>query len=367
MIQLNAFERALAALSPAWAYRRLAYRSALDVATGGGGRRGYTAAEVSRRTGDWYAPASSANAELGRDATKIRQRVHDLVRNNPYAAIVPRRLSAKLWGRGITPFLDTGDPRDPRRQKAKDIWSSFVEHSDPEGQLDFYGQGNVLVRTLFEGGEAIVRFLPRPGSWNLPVPLQLEILEGEQLDGTRSESLQNGGVIIQGIEYDSSGRRAAYWIYPEHPGDMATSFAKRVSFESERVPADQVLHVFEPLRSKQARGVSIFAPVVIKLKQVDDYDDAEAMRKRIESCFAAFVTRTGGAAASPLSSNASKDSSGNRLEEIPAGLIQYLNPGEEISFSAPPESEGYVEYIKAQLRAVAVGCGVTYSMLSGDL
>jgi len=359
---LNAFERTLATISPAWAYRRFAYRSALEIAA-----RGYAAADANRKTGDWYAPTTSANAEIGQGATRIRARVHDLVRNNPYAAVVPRRLSAKVWGRGIKPSLNIGDIDDPRRQVAMDTWLRFVEHSDPEGQLDFYGQGNVLARTLFEGGEALVRFLPRPASFDLPVPLQLEILEGEQLDGMKNEALKDGGVIIQGVEFDSAGRRVAYWIFPEHPGDAITSFTKRLGFASERVPADQIRHVFEPLRAKQARGVSVFTPIVIKLKNVDDYDDAEAQRKRIASCFAAFVKRPGGMATSPLAKTTTKDASGNRIEKIPAGLIQYLNPEEDVSFSDPPEAEGYVDYIKAQLRAVAVGCGVTYSMLSGDL
>src|SRR5262245_48454259 len=363
-MQLNAFERAIATLSPQWAYRRLAYRSALDIAMSA---RGYTAAESSRRTGDWITPTTSANAEIGRGATKIRSRVHDLVRNNPYASIIPRRLAAKIWGRGIQPRLNIGEPQDPRRAQARDIWSAFVDNSDPEGQLDFYGQGNLLTRTVFEGGEALVRFIPRPASFNLPVPLQIEILEGEQLDATKNEALPTGGLIIQGVEYDANGRRAAYWLFPEHPGDAMASFAKRLSFQSVRYPASEVLHVFEPLRSKQARGVSIFTPIVIKLKMMDDYDDAEAMRKRIASCFAAFVTRPGGAAASPLASTSTKDGAGNRLEKIPPGLIQYLNPGEEIEFSEPPTAEGYVDYIKSQLRASAAGCGVTYSMISGDL
>jgi capsid protein len=33
-----------------------------------------------------------------------------------------------------------------------------------------------------------------------------------------------------------------------------------------------------------------FAPVILKLRDLDDYDDAELVRKKIEACFAAFVT-----------------------------------------------------------------------------
>ena len=59
---------------------------------------------------------------------------------------------------------------------------------------------------------------------------------------------------------------------------------------SHRVPADRVLHLFERLRPGQVRGVPWFAPVMLKLRDLDAYDEAELVRKKIEACFAAFVT-----------------------------------------------------------------------------
>jgi lambda family phage portal protein len=45
-----------------------------------------------------------------------------------------------------------------------------------------------------------------------------------------------------------------------------------------------------------------------------------------------------------------------------------LRPGDEVSFSQPPDpSTAYAHFISTQLRAIASGLGVSYELLSGDL
>ncbi len=100
--------------------------------------------------------------------------------------------------------------------------------------------------------------------------------------------LPNGGFIVQGVEFDPLGRRRAYWMFPVHPGEVA--MFRRASLTSQPVPASSVLHLFDRLRPGQVRGVPWLAPVILKLRDLDEYDDAELVRKKIEACFAAFVT-----------------------------------------------------------------------------
>jgi hypothetical protein len=48
-------------------------------------------------------------------------------------------------------------------------------------------------------------------------------------------------------------------------------------------------------------------------------------------------------------------------------MVQYLKPGQDITFGAPKNSGGYADYTKTQLRAIAAGVGITYEQLTGDL
>ena len=116
----------------------------------------------------------------------------------------------------------------------------------------------------------------------LPVPLQLQVLEADHLDG-QDRGLRDGGFILQGIEFDRLGRSRAYWLIRPVP---ATATGARVNRVSGRPRA-------APLRAAaagQVRGVPSFAPVMLKLRDLDAYDEAESVRKKIEACFVAFVT-----------------------------------------------------------------------------
>ena len=112
------------------------------------------------------------------------------------------------------------------------------------------------------------------------------------------------------------------------------------------------------------RGVPWFAPVILKLRDLDDYDDAELMRKKIEACFAAFVT---GAQDEETLGKPSTGISGDRVESFEPGMIEYLEPGKDVKFASPSANGGYAEYMRLQLHAVAAGVGLTYELLTGDL
>ncbi len=50
------------------------------------------------------------------------------------------------------------------------------------------------------------------------------------------------------------------------------------------------------------------------------------------------------------------------------GTMQLLDPGEDIKFSEPSDVGGsYEAFMKQQLRAIAIGIGITYEQLTGDL
>lgn len=55
------------------------------------------------------------------------------------------------------------------------------------------------------------------------------------------------------------------------------------------------------------------------------------------------------------------------LDYIEPGTFQYGRPGEEVTFSSPPGVDGYADYTKVSLRAIAAGLGVPYEALTGDL
>ena len=49
--------------------------------------------------------------------------------------------------------------------------------------------------------------------------------------------------------------------------------------------------------------------------------------------------------------------------ELAPGLINEMPPHTSMEFSKPPKAEGYSDYSKQVLHAIATGLGVTYEML----
>jgi lambda family phage portal protein len=348
---MNWLDRAIGVIAPGSGLKRARQRQALGVLA-----RAYEGAKQGRRTDGWISAGTGANAEIGPALTRLRARSRDLVRNNPYAAKAVQALVSNMIGTGLMPRARCADPDIAKR--TDQLWLAFSARCDADGLTDFAGLQALCVRSLVESGEVLVRLRERRLTDGLPVPLQLQVLEPDHLDGGKTEERAGGTHITQGVEFGPFGRREAYWLYPRHPGEVGGSLL------SGRVDARHVLHLFERLRPGQVRGVPWFAPVILKLRDLDDYDEAELVRKKIEACFAAFVT---GAEDEQTLGRAEVNASAQRIEAFEPGMIEYLEPGQDVTFASPSSVGGYAEYMRMQLHAIAAGVGLTYELLTGDL
>jgi lambda family phage portal protein len=294
----------------------------------------------------------------------LRNRSRDLVRNNPYACKAVEELVGNTVGTGIVPQAKTGSAALDKIIDGE--WLYFVEACDTPQRLDFYGMQALILRTMAESGESIVRFRPRLTQDNLRVPLQLQLLEADFLDHARTMGTVNGHVM-QGVQFDLLGRRIAYWIYTYHPGGMLI-MNPRGGILSVPVPAEQILHSYRVLRPGQIRGVPWLSPVMMALRDLDDYADAERVRKKIEACVVGMVTQPEGLEGSLLGLPEGTDPRTRRpIEEFQPGQVAYLKPGEDVKFNNPPPLGGYREYKMTELQGIMAGIGLPYELGTGDM
>lgn len=350
---MNWIDKLIAGIDPQRAVQREFARAQLARIAAMQKRSGYEGAKIGGRI-TWGAGNGSANAEAGSSLPRLRARSRDLVRNNPYAGKAISSLAGSAIGTGFMAKLP---------KQVLPYWKSWTEYADADGQLDYYGLQSLIARTVFESGECLVRQRLRLPEDGLEIPLQLQVLEPDYLDDTRQGETAGGGWIWGGIEFNALGQRVAYWLYPEHPGEVA-SFRKK-SFESKRVPAEYVQHIYEKQRPGQARGVPRLATSMLRLRDLDDYEEAELVRKGYEACFAAFVIGKDGTRT--LGQSAVDPKSGQRVETLSAGMITYLDDAQDVRFGQPSPIGGYGEYTGAHLHAIAAGVGITYEQMTGDL
>ena len=320
----------------------------------------YDGATTSHRSGGWRPAGTDANQEVRLGGAKLREVSRDMVRNNPYAAKAKTLIAGNVVGRGILPSVEVNSTKGTEQLEELMVRHFDTTAIDATGKTNLYGIQDLVMATVVESGECLVRMRPRRASDNLPLPFQLQVLEPDFLDPLIDGPQKNGNFAVQGIEFDAIGRVVAYHLFNEHPGNV--NFFR--TLKSTSVPADLIAHVYRVDRPGQVRGVSWFAPVVLRLNDFRDFNDAQLVRQKIAACFAAFIS--GEVDETQLISDETAPS-GMTLEGFEPGMIQRLRNGEQVSFSAPPTLDGHESYSSVTLHEIAAGLGVSYEALTGDL
>ncbi|WP_263080134.1 phage portal protein [Endozoicomonas sp. Mp262] len=325
----------------------------------------YTSAGHSRRSRGWHAPATGPNTALTGNLGTLIHRSRAAIRNDPWAASGLDKLVANIVGTGIKPKSEASSDRF--RKKLQTLFLDWTDESDADGQLDFYGQQALAARSMLEAGEVFARLRLRQPGDGLTVPLQVQLLEAEFVPWDYQDDLSNGHKIRAGIELNAIGQRVAYWMYKHHPADHATLDTTGLH----RVPAEQVLHLYEPLRPGQLRGQPLLTQVLLRMFHLDKFDDATLLRQEIANLFTGFITKPAPEQekVDPLTGRPIVyDLQGVPMVAMEPGTMQELSPGEEITFNTPPgAASNYPDFIRQQLMAVAAGIGLPYEVLSGDM
>lgn len=332
----------------------------------------HEAAGRGRRSLAWRPGNPGAVAALLASGEDLRIKSRDLVRRNAWAQAGIEAFVANAVGTGIKPQSLSTD--DAFKADVQALWRDWTEEADAAGQTDFYGLQALACRAMLEGGECLIRLRPRRPEDGLAVPLQLQLLEAEHLPMTLNVDLPPtagasgpGNVVRSGIEFDGLGRRVAYHLYRSHPDDgRLAPMSGQGGLDTVRVDASEIIHLYRVLRPGQIRGEPWLSRALVKLYELDQYDDAELVRKKTAAMFAGFVTRQ-----SPednLMGEGLPDEAGISLVGLEPGTLQILEPGEDIKFSDPADVGGsYGEFLRTQFRAVAAALGITYEQLTGDL
>src|SRR6185503_19751591 len=102
---------------------------------------------------------------------------------------------------------------------------------------------------------------------------------------------------------------------------------------SVRIPADGIAHVFKPTRPGQVRGASWFAPVLLRFKDFDEYEDATLMKNKIAACLAVITSDVDGTGA-PLGEG--DESTSPQIDSLEPGAILYIAAGRSVQVVEPP-------------------------------
>lgn len=330
-------------------------------------RRSFQGAGFNRLLSDWVTTTNSLDADLRKDLKRLRERSRDLVKNNDYARNAQRVITNNVVGQGITmqaavKMRRGGKMDDTANGAIEAAWERWKRKATCHtgGTLSFSDVERLVVNAMPESGEVFVR-LVRQSFGGSRVPLALEVIEADRLDVDKNERAdRTGNEIRMGVERDEWGRPVAYWFKREHPGDYP--FGAGVVDNTEvRVPARDVLHLYKPDRPGQTRGLPWLATAIMRMHHLQGFTEAEVIAARAEACRMGFIT-------SP-EDDAMQDGeeAGQAVAVFEPGRIERLQPGESYQEAKPTRPGGQFEpFVRAMLRSMAAGIGVSYATLSRD-
>lgn len=347
---------------------------ALTMPASATGRRSvFKAGEVSRLAYDWIVSTIKPDHEVRRSARLLRGRARQLRRDVPIIARYLELLTVNVIGaKGVALRAqvrkgeDTGDappPLDARANRAiENAWKRWAAGPvTDDGKLNFSQLQRLVLETAAIDGEAFVRMVPSDVN---PFGFAFQVFDADQIDETYNvHASRNQNEVRMGVEVDKKGRPVTYWAW-DYDSSFDEGFTKRVG-----IPAAEMLHIYRPYRPNQTRGVTWLHTIMWILRQLFGYIEAEVVAARTESAKMAFFVKKDGAEGELGEDE--KDETGKPLPltmEAAPGHLEELPPGVTLETWDPQHPGGTFDpFVKACIRLIASGLGVSYHALANDL
>lgn len=339
---------------------------------GSGSGGGFAGAAVGRLTASLSSWSGSVNADLDASLVVMRARARALAANNEHGRRFLSLVAANVVGRA-NPKLQVRVMRPAQRGKPQELakstndaveihWERWGRTADISGRhKSLYSLLRTAVKGAARDGEALIR---KVRSRSLPYGLGLQLLEADRLDETMNARLQNGNVIRQGVELDGSLRAIAYYVKTSHPGE--TGFIPgRPGIE--RIPAEEMIHLFLPERAEQVRGYTWMHAIIIRGSVIHRFEEAAVVAAEIGASKVAALQRAEDA--TDAIGQMADGQVGNAMHlNVEAGELFELPPGYTLnSWNPEYPHANFDSFLKACLRGLAAGLDVAAHNLTGDM
>ena len=324
---------------------------------------GYAGAKITRFT-DFMQTLEAAHKEIQRDLVRLRAHSRELAKNNAYMGRFLELVSTHVVGPdGITFESNvTGN-----KAKPKEDWNTAIEDAFAEwGRNCVVGEAQtwvtfqqVVAETVAQDGECLVR---RVKGFDNGCRYALELIDADRLDWTYTVAgLPNGNRVIMGVEVNPYGKPLAYWLWSAHPYDYEARPVRQ------RVPAEQIIHLYAPDRARSTRGIPWATRVMVQLNMLGRLWTSELAAANAEADRLGIVKTAQGVPLDEFGEDSDPVTTANEMVSEHAQFLG-LDPGMDIVFPNLQHPNSQLgDFSKHLLKGVASGVGVSYHSLSGDV
>lgn len=350
---MNLLDKIIGAFSPRAGAERQYYRQLIDT------RSHYDAAASGRLQSQWTVHNEPAEFENEFDRNIIRARARDLERNSDIENAALRSYRRNIPGAGI--HLRPLPPTQKQTKQLSELWQKWIKakNCDVTGTQSLPEMFRMLIqRKIVDGGILVIKRYTKYGI----IPFQLQCLEVDALDNSQMVPHTEGNRVIGGVEVNSFGRPEGYWIKQVQPDGFGVA-------PSIYLEAKDVIYYFTKHRPTQVREISDMAPTITRVKDVDEYMNAETVKEKIAASLAVFIKKTNPATGTyGRNGNTSGPQVMYQGKRIVPGMIMEMNPGDEAQF-LEPKSTGTdaTSFVKLNQRMISAGQGLSYEAMTRDM
>ena len=346
-------DRAVAAVSPAAGMRRLAARQVLHEFS-------YDGARSSHKRNSAPQNISPNSFDVQRDRLQLMREAEDLERNFAPAKHLNRKYA--LYTAPISYHAATGDPELDKAVEAY-LNDEVFPNCDVTGRFDFFKMMEFGIMGCNRGGDYGWAFL-RPELEEgmteddaVNLDLKIQAVEPDRIGGIYQNVVSND--YVSGLIIGAYGGIDAFRVFHR---SMTTS----VYDNPVDIPSDQFVHMTDPMRIDQYRGVSVLATAVQNLRDIYEMVDFVKGKAKLASALTVFTNSDGGhddgQGFDAYSKTLPGGSGTGMQQDIQFGQINHMQAGADIKFpsSNSPSSEEQA-LITLLLKFVAMSYNLPYS------
>lgn len=327
--------------------------------------RAYDGATTQGPDGGWLPTNNTGDQEIKRDFSTTLARARDLDRNHPFVTDALRIGYAYTVGNALVPQSQIFKPKSNKRDLEKirlveATHAVWAEHCCLDGR-DMVDLNRFIYRHLKIDGEFFCII-----SSDKTHPLKLQPIEPDQIDSNVDGPLKNGNYAIRGLEFEKTGKCVAYHIYDAHPGGF------ELSRKTARIPAERMIHVYQPGRITETRGICHFVSSILPLFDQNELSDSILDLHRIAAAYGIFIESEfpQDAISGFGSRQISKDgkTSNEKIRTITPAGVHYTNVGEKVKTTKPEmPTANFLGFDQGYQRKGGKGFGLSYETFTGDL
>ena len=355
---MNIIDNLVSFFSPKAGAERAAYRQALNEFER---NYYYDAGDSKRINANWRIGNSSAEYTDRYSRDIVRARARDLERNSDMMNSVISAFTRNIVGRGFNLQVQTDKPK--LNDQIEDLWNEWckAKNCDVTNTQSFTQMLRMSVKRMkVDGGILFLKTYTNNGI----VPFQLQAIEVDELDTSRTAPNNSKNKVVGGIEYNEYNRPVGFYIKKYSLDGF------ELMNESTYYKAKDVIFKFKKNRPSQVREMSEVAPVITRIRDANEFMNAVSVKERIMACLSVFIKKalpiTGGINGRTHTNGEGKhDYQGKTLAP---GMIKELNAGDEVQVVNPAgQSSDAESYTKLQQRLIGAGQGLSYEVTSRDM